>query len=222
MSATSTVSSSSTSLAACRHALDHLSSPTQTRSFGRLKGLSARATTSRTSSDVYISSFAYDRYLAAGKTAAVGHIAGVTLINEGIVALSLISTHAGGGTLVLDSLLNPLPSEAIRSSSTSQPLSAVSASEGSPVVGPRHALDMLIGTLREGSAPNVPPEVRSNVCALLGHLGRKGVVSESRTTDVQRMTESTRGLMEMLAKEEGHRSNPKVAAAAKRALEAWA
>ncbi|PIL23899.1 hypothetical protein GSI_13650 [Ganoderma sinense ZZ0214-1] len=145
-----------------------------------------------------------------------------TLVNEGVVALSLISTQAGGGTLVLDSLLNPLPSEALRSASASQPMSAISVNEGSPVVGPGRALDMLIGTLREGSAPNVPPEVRSNVCALLGHLGRKGVVAESRATDVQRMTESTRELIEVLAKEEGPQSNPKVAAAAKRALEAWA
>ena len=126
------------------------------------------------------------------------------------------------GTLVLDSLLNPLPSEALRSSSASQPVSAISVTEGSPVVGPGRALDMLIGTLREGSAPNVPPEVRSNVCALLGHLGRKGVVAESRATDVQLMTESTRELIEVLAKEEGPQSNPKVATAAKRALEAWA
>ena len=126
------------------------------------------------------------------------------------------------GTLVLDSLLNPLPSEALRSASTSQPMSAVSVTEGSPVVGPKRALDMLISTLREGSAPNVPPEVRLNVCALLGHLGRKGVVAESRATDVQRMTESARELFEVLAREEGPQSSPKVAGAARRALEAWA
>ena len=90
------------------------------------------------------------------------------------------------------------------------------------MVGPRRALDMLIGVLREGSAPNAPPEVRSNVCALLGHLGRKGVVAESRATDVQRMKESTRELIEALAKDDGPQGNPKVAAAAKRALEAWA
>ncbi|KAI0637070.1 hypothetical protein C8Q77DRAFT_1095851 [Trametes polyzona] len=142
-----------------------------------------------------------------------------TLINEGVVALSLVSTHPNGGTLVLDSLLNPLPTEAIRT--TSQPLSAVSATEGSPVVGPRRALDMLISVLREGN-PNVPAEVRANVCALLGHLGRKGVVAESRATDLQRMKDSTRELIEGLAREGEAPSNPKVVAAAKRALEAWA
>ncbi|KAI0336426.1 hypothetical protein GY45DRAFT_1238667 [Cubamyces sp. BRFM 1775] len=140
-----------------------------------------------------------------------------TLINEGVVALSLISTHPNGGTLVLDSLLNPLPAENIRT--TSQPLSAVSATEASPVTGPRRALDMLITVLRDNH-PNVPAEVRSNVCALLGHLGRKGVVAESRTIDLQRMEDSTRELIEGLARAEGP-SNPKVVAAAKRALEAW-
>ena len=123
---------------------------------------------------------------------------------------------------MLDSLLNPLPTEAIRT--TSQPLSAVSATEGSPVVGPRRALDMLASVLREpASASKVPPEVRANVCALLGHLGRKGVVAESRATDLQRMKEATGELVEALAKDgDGSPANAKVAAAAKRALEAWA
>ncbi len=90
-------------------------------------------------------------------------------------------------------------------------------------MGPRRALDMLIGVLREGSAPNVPPEVRSNVCALLGHLGRKGVVAENRAIDLQQLKESTRESIEALAKDpEGPQGNPKVVAAAKRALEAWA
>ncbi|KAI8998730.1 hypothetical protein BD414DRAFT_475906 [Trametes punicea] len=141
-----------------------------------------------------------------------------TLINEGVVALSLVSTHPNGGTLVLDSLLNPLPTETIRSSS--QPLSAVSATDASPVTGPRRALDMLISVLRDNNS-NVPAEVRANVCALLGQLGRKGVVAESRAVDLQRMKDSTRELLEGLSRAEGP-SHAKVAAAAKRALEAWA
>ncbi|KAI0831201.1 hypothetical protein BC628DRAFT_1312049 [Trametes gibbosa] len=140
-----------------------------------------------------------------------------TLVNEGVVALSLVSTHPNGGTLVLDSLLNPLPTEVLRS--TSQPLSAVSATEGSPVVGARRALDMLIHVLREGS--NVPVEVRANACALLGHLGRKGVVAENRSTDLQRMKEGTRELIEALTRESDAPGNAKIVAAAKRALEAW-
>lgn len=123
-------------------------------------------------------------------------------------------TRVAAGTLVLDSLLNPLPTEAIRNAS--QPLSAVSATEGSPIVGPRRALDMLINMLRD---TNAAPEFRSNVCSLLGQLGRKNVVAESRATDLQRMKESMRELLEGLSDEP---SNPKVTAAAKRVLEAWA
>ena len=37
------------------------------------------------------------------------------LINEGVVALSLMSTHPGGGVIVLDSIMNPLPSALTRS-----------------------------------------------------------------------------------------------------------
>ena len=120
---------------------------------------------------------------------------------------------------MLDSLLNPLPTEAIRA--TSQPLSAVSPTEGSPVVGPRRALDMLTNVLREGgSGSKVPPEVRSNICALLGHLGRKGVVAESRAMDLERMKDATRDLIQTLAKDAD--GNAKVVTAAKKALEAWA
>lgn len=89
------------------------------------------------------------------------------------------------------------------------------------MVGPRRALDMLTTLLRDSST-NVPAEVRSNVCSLLGHLGRKGVVAESRATDLQRMKDGTRELLEGLAHESEVPGNLKVVASAKRALEAWA
>ena len=87
------------------------------------------------------------------------------------------------------------------------------------MVGPRRALDMITSVLREGgSAAKVPPEIRSNVCALLGHLGRKGVVAENRATDLARMKEASQDLLEGLAKD----GTTKLGGAAKRALEAWA
>ncbi|KAH9946201.1 uncharacterized protein BXZ73DRAFT_86375 [Epithele typhae] len=142
-----------------------------------------------------------------------------TLVNEGVVALSLISTYPSGGTLVLDSLLNPLPTEAVRAT-TQPPMSAVSATENSPTVGPRRALDMITAVLRESAGPKVPPEVRANACALLGHLGRKGVVAENRATDLARMKDATREVVEALARDEDQ-GNGRVAASGKRALEAW-
>ncbi|CCL99147.1 uncharacterized protein FIBRA_01162 [Fibroporia radiculosa] len=138
------------------------------------------------------------------------------LINEGVVALSLMSTHSSGGTLVLDAILNPLPSEVVRSSQ-SQPVSAV-PTEGSPVVGPRSALDMLVFVL--GNAESMPMEVRANVCALLGQLCRKGVVAKDRTEDLARMKEATRELIEELGNEIDGKPSP-LSVSAKRALEAW-
>ncbi|KAH9934795.1 uncharacterized protein B0H18DRAFT_978305 [Fomitopsis serialis] len=139
------------------------------------------------------------------------------LINEGVVALSLLSTHANGGTLVLDAIMNPLPSEVIRPSQ-SQPVSAI-PTEGSPDAEPRTALDMLLSVLRNSDA--MPAEVRSNVCALLGQLGRKGVVGEDRAEDLARMKGAAKELLERLAADsEG--STQMVSASARRALEAWA
>jgi len=139
------------------------------------------------------------------------------LINEGVVALSLLSTHANGGTLVLDAIMNPLPSEVIRPSQ-SQPVSAI-PTEGSPDAEPRTALDMLLSVLR--NSDTMPAEVRSNVCALLGQLGRKGVAGENRAEDLARMKGAAKELLERLAADsEG--STQMVSASARRALEAWA
>ncbi|KAH9951320.1 hypothetical protein B0H21DRAFT_718473 [Amylocystis lapponica] len=140
------------------------------------------------------------------------------LIHEGVVALSLLSTHEAGGTLVLDAILNPLPTETIRSSQ-SQPISAVT-SDGSPVVGPRRTLDMLTAVLRS-SQGNIAPEVRANVCGLLGQLGRAGVVKDDRKNDVDQMKDSTRELLENAARET-EETLKVFSGAARRALEAWA
>ncbi|KAI0798080.1 hypothetical protein C8Q75DRAFT_796346 [Abortiporus biennis] len=163
------------------------------------------------------------------------------LINEGVIALSLLSTHAAGGTLVLDALLNPLPLESTsRQNSLNNPISAGGViptpgvmgggGEGSPIVGPRRALDMLTSVLRGSSSipttpsTTTPMEVRSNICALVGHLGRKGVVSSDRERDVETMKESLRDLLECAAKDNnnGVTDTPKgFGASAKRALEVW-
>lgn len=119
------------------------------------------------------------------------------------------------GTLVLDSILNPLPSEVIRPSQ-SQPASAVAVD--SPVVGPRSALDMLVSVL-SSTERTVAAEIRANICQLLGQLGKSGAVSEDRAADVARMKERTQNLLEKAA------SSPDenvLSVSAKRALDAWA
>lgn len=72
-----------------------------------------------------------------------------------------------------------------------------------------------------GHPRSMPAEVRSNVCSLLGQLGRKGVVTESRAEDMARMQRTTKELLEGLATDsEGN--TQMVSASARRALEAWA
>lgn len=114
--------------------------------------------------------------------------------------------------------MNPLPTEAVRSAQ-SVPVSAA-ASEGSPTVTARTALDMLAYVLRNADN-NMPVEVRANACALLGQLGRTGSVAANRGVDLEKLKDSTRDLLENAAREAD--GNAKVlAGAAQRALEAWA
>ena len=156
------------------------------------------------------------------------------LINEGVVALSLLSTHASGGAppsplssraeltctraglVVLDAIMNPLPTETPRGAAAfAVPVSAGPATD-SPLVGtPRRALDMLASCLRNADG-RLPAEVRANLCAAVGHLGRAGVVPESRADDLRVMQEELRDLLVAAAQD----PNP-VGAAAKRALETW-
>lgn len=118
--------------------------------------------------------------------------------------------------------MNPLPVEIPRGGPLSQPISAVPSSD-SPAVGtPRRALDMLVVTLRNN---DIPPEVRANICGLVGYLGRPGVVNESRARDVHVLKEELKDVLADVLKKEaegGETSLTPLAAAAKRALDAWA
>ena len=134
--------------------------------------------------------------------------------------------------------MNPLPLEGGPHRQPSlPPMSAGGVLvDNSPAnTAPRRAFDMLLGFLRNvpfnfqptaRAAPTtLPVEVRANICALLGHLGRKGVVV-NRERDVEILKDTSRDLLESLAKEsttEGsNNSNNQSFVAAKRALEAWA
>lgn len=118
---------------------------------------------------------------------------------------------------MLDALLNPLPTEAAPARGASVPISAGPSAADSPAIGaPRRALDMLVGALRNADG-KTPVEVRANVCGLVGHLGRAGVVPESRAQDVRALKDGVRAGLVAAAKEEGV-----VGAPAKKALDAWA
>ncbi|KAI5900352.1 uncharacterized protein SCHCODRAFT_02607671 [Schizophyllum commune H4-8] len=117
------------------------------------------------------------------------------LINEGVVALSLLAMHKEGAPLVLESLLTqitvdapPLPSivepSLSNSPSTSSDLSSAIVTPQS-TTGPRgrssqrSALQTLAAALRNLDNPtNYPVEVRVNVCSLLLQISRKGAGEE--------------------------------------------
>ncbi|KAF8797982.1 hypothetical protein BYT27DRAFT_7228589 [Phlegmacium glaucopus] len=102
------------------------------------------------------------------------------LVNEGIVAMSLLCTHQAGGALVLDALTTPLnENSAINGVS---PVSiTVNANNSLPTPSsrndglsvPESALDMLVNVLRNVDNPvNFPIELRVNICTFFLQLQR--------------------------------------------------
>lgn len=147
------------------------------------------------------------------------------LINEGVVASSLLSMHRDGGALVLNALTAPLPVEATPPSTGSAPVSTPASTSSetmdspiifSPTGAPskipsvRHALDQLVVTLKSES---IPAEVRTNICAFFGQISRRG------TGDgLQRLKDATRPLLEELVSVHGQSM---LGSAAKKVLDMW-
>ncbi|KAF8902129.1 hypothetical protein CPB84DRAFT_1729336 [Gymnopilus junonius] len=93
------------------------------------------------------------------------------LVNEGIVALSLLSTHKLGGPLVFEALTVPVNSTlpihtaSLPANGEPSPILPTPSSRNDGLPVPRHALDMLIYVLRNVDNPvNFPVEVRVNAC----------------------------------------------------------
>lgn len=147
------------------------------------------------------------------------------LINEGVVASSLLSMHRDGGALVLNALTAPLPVEATPPSTGSAPVSTPASTSSETMDSPiifsptgasskipsvRHALDQLVVTLKSES---IPAEVRTNICAFFGQISRRG------TGDgLQRLKDATRPLLEELVSVHGQSM---LGSAAKKVLDMW-
>ncbi|THH12748.1 hypothetical protein EW146_g7403 [Bondarzewia mesenterica] len=136
------------------------------------------------------------------------------LINEGIVALTLLSLHGAGADYALDAITTPLPQEAYKNSNTQF---ADTGDVGSPVTAPGRALDMLMVAL-QGHSARLPEEVRVNVCALLGQIGRAGVVSSERAAELAKLKGEVRPLLETAANTE---QPTKLKLSAAKALQLW-
>ncbi|KAI0030744.1 hypothetical protein K488DRAFT_87473 [Vararia minispora EC-137] len=136
------------------------------------------------------------------------------LINEAMVALTLLSLTPVGAKCALDALTAILPSEV--------PAAAFSAGSGetspdgiqSPVVAPGRALDMLEYVLKN-KGPRFPEEISVNVCLLIGQVSRRGGVGEERSAELAAFMKETRPLLEAEVRVEGQ---SKLKSAAEQAL----
>ncbi|KAF8559536.1 hypothetical protein OG21DRAFT_1430391 [Imleria badia] len=163
------------------------------------------------------------------------------LINEAIVALSLLSTHRDGGQLVLRTIIAPLPDEipppapgsaamstvALTSSDTDSPI-ITSPPARSRAPPQRRTLDLLLNILRNGSSGDAsssrqselvscPVELRINICALLGQLGKRTAGEE-----LEMVKDNTRPILEDLSKPNINTGKENMlATAAKRTLDLW-
>jgi len=148
----------------------------------------------------------------------------VVLVNEGVVASSVLSMHRDGGALVLNALTIPLPVEVTQSSKGSAPVSATASTSSetldSPIVtspkGVPHkitfirALDQLIVSLKSESTP---AEVRTNICVLFSQLSKRG-----SGEGLQKLKEAARPILEELVNVHGQGM---LGSAARRVLDMW-
>ncbi|KAK7014904.1 GTP binding protein [Favolaschia claudopus] len=159
------------------------------------------------------------------------------LVNEGVVALSLMSTIKAGGPLALTAILTPIPIDA----PLAEPVSATPSTSGdltsgsdvsSPVVTtpstrgrmpiPHNTLDMLIAVLRNVDNPaNFQMEVRVNVCSFFAQLTRHTSGSE-----LDRVKDSVRPVVESVSENLQSAANKgdqeMLVKATKKLLDLWA
>ena len=119
------------------------------------------------------------------------------------------------GVIALDAIMSPLPTEVTQGPNPLSPNAPI-PEEASPVVGPARAIEAL-GSLLKRSNHRCPPEVKANVCTLLGQLGRKGSrTSKERETDVEKLRAATKDILVRYSQ-----GDDILGKAAKNVLEAW-
>lgn len=146
------------------------------------------------------------------------------LLNEAIVALTLLSTQPPALPLVLQSLLAPLP---YRITESGQAVAPPSGTANGQALASRSSnpLDMIVAILRN-PGKLFPLGLIANACTLLGTLGKDS------SEDAERVKQATRTALEALIPkamevdgEEGKATGAKakniVDVAAKKTLEAW-
>ncbi|KAL5533312.1 hypothetical protein ACEPAF_5088 [Sanghuangporus sanghuang] len=143
----------------------------------------------------------------------------VILLNESIFSMCLLALQPDGALCVLDAVVAELPKE-VNPPSRQNSLNAYPGNDlTSPITGPRTSLDALAMILKNSDG-RFPPELRANLCQLLGELGREGLKTGSggREVEVERVRAATQSALETI------RSTPDslvLSVAARKALEAW-
>ncbi|KAH8833794.1 hypothetical protein DL96DRAFT_1578425 [Flagelloscypha sp. PMI_526] len=121
--------------------------------------------------------------LTADAASALGKMVGRSgkypvLINEGLVALSLMSTQPSGASLVLAAIYTPLsaevidpppPAESSRSSDASSPVIATPTSQTLRPGQPSTPFDMILSVMKN---TEFPLEIRINACSLFVQLSK--------------------------------------------------
>lgn len=132
------------------------------------------------------------------------------LVNEGIVALSLLSTTKDGGPLVIRAITDtsdaepPTPIDAfpasLASSEASSPMTTPSSVGGRGLPSSYTGLDMLVFVLKNVDNPvNFPVEIRVNACAFLIQLARN-----TTTEEMSKVKEVVKPVLEKLATADPH------------------
>ncbi|KAF8636632.1 hypothetical protein AX17_003441 [Amanita inopinata Kibby_2008] len=128
------------------------------------------------------------------------------LVNEGIIALSLLCTTKDGGPLVIRAIResavpeSPVPTDSLPTvssgSETSSPMMTPSSRGGRGLPPVHSALEVLVFVLRNVDNPvNFPVEVRVNACSFLTQLNRNTGVE-----DMAKVKEAVLPELEKLAK----------------------
>ncbi|KZS99283.1 hypothetical protein SISNIDRAFT_448166 [Sistotremastrum niveocremeum HHB9708] len=135
------------------------------------------------------------------------------LLNEGVIALTLIGARAGGASNVLESLLSPLdgePTNPYASPLVEQP----------PTGLPPKPLDMVVAILRNNDN-RFSPELRINACSLVTSIGRiPPASSEESHLDRERLKDATYAVLKRIVEESvpSNSSETALRDAARRAL----
>jgi len=116
------------------------------------------------------------------------------LLNEGIMALTLLATHPSGVPHVVTALVSALGPDMPASVTRSPPISEAStstslANEGSTTAT---ALDMVTSYILSPKGRSLPPELRANACSLLTSVGRHDVMVDATDTEKVEMVENIR------------------------------